>query len=98
MESEANAAIGSAAGSLMGGQTGGRIPRREKTWDEMEFAQRMEKMREEVRYLRRCVTSMELSINSLKKHQHAQDGSLTIPLKSLENEDRPRGYFYDPLK
>ena len=95
-EQATGAPVGSIAGSLSGGALNQAV--REKFWEEMDDAQRMAKMREEVRYLRRLVTNMESTINSLRRHQHAQDGALMIPLKRIENEDRPRGYFYDPLK
>jgi hypothetical protein len=72
-------------------------PMRNKTWDEMTPDQRMEAMREEVRYLRRTITVMEKEIGRLNKHQHSQDGSLMVPLKHREGE-RPYGYHYDPLK
>ena len=67
------------------------------TWDGSTPEQRMEMMREEVRYLRRTVTIMEKEIGRLNRHQHAQDGALMVPLKHREGE-RPYGYHYDPLK
>lgn len=86
--------VGMALGNLSGANT----PMRQKTWDECTPEQRMEMMREEVRYLRRSVTGLEGSIRKLKAHQHAQDGSLMVPMKNRDDDDRPRGYFYDPLK
>jgi len=85
---------GSIAGALAGNLAG---PCRIKTWDESTPDERMEMMREEVRYLRRAVTIMEKEIGRLNKHQHAQDGALMVPLKHREGE-RPYGYHYDPLK
>lgn len=82
---------GAVAGSLMKAC-------REKTWDEMDTEQRMEKMREEVRYLRRTVTTLEKTIAKFKNHQHAQDGSPLVPMQNRDYDDRPPGYFYDPLK
>ena len=96
MEAEqANVApVGSIAGSLSGGAFNQAM--RKKFWDEMNDAQRMEKMREEVRYLRRLYTDLQRTVNKLKLHQHAQDGSIFVPLKR-NDEDGPRGYFFDPL-
>ena len=90
-QSESGGMSGSALGALSKAM-------RDKTWDEMDDAQRMEKMREEVRYLRRLVTDQSGIIRKLTRHQHAQDGAIMAPLNNRDDEDRPRGYFYDPLK
>ena len=34
----------------------------------------------------------------MKNHLHATDGTLMVPLRNRDDEDRPRGYLYDPLK
>ena len=72
--------------------------RREKTWDESDNEQRMQKMRDEVRYLRREITAMQSDMRKLKAHQHSLDGSLLVPIKTCDVDERPRGYVYDPLK
>ncbi len=68
------------------------------TWDESTPERRMEMMREEVRYLRRMVTDLQATVRKLGKHQHSQDGSIVVPLRDRDDDDRPRRYFYDPLK
>ena len=96
MEAETtNQASGAHVGSLIGDI---KQAMREKTWDEIDNAQRMEKMREELRYLRRMVTDLQSTVRKFKAHQHAQDGSIMVPLNNRDDDDRPRGYFYDPLK
>ncbi len=92
------AAAQEATGSIAGALGNKNVPCRQKTWDEMDAAQRMETMREEVRYLRRMVTDLQAAARKVKHHQHAQDGSLLVPFKNRDDDDHPRGYFYDPLK
>lgn len=87
--------VGQAVGALMGSLS--NTPCRAKTWDECTPEQRMEMMRDEVRYLRRTVTDLERMVSKLKLHQHAQDGEIMVPMKR-HNDDRPLGYVYDPLK
>lgn len=92
---QAGQAIGSIAGAANMNLAG---PCRVKTWDERTPDERMEMMREEVRYLCRQLTDLQKSARKMKFHQHAQDGSLMVPLSNRDDEDGPRGYFYDPLK
>ena len=94
------AAVGSAAGNLSGGGVAGALNKALSvpTWDGSTPEQRMEMMRDEVRYLRRMVTDAQVTIRNLIRHRHAQDGSIMVPLANRDDEDRPRGYFYDPLK
>lgn len=91
----AQEATGSIAGSLAGNMAG---PVRQKTWEEMSLEEGVEAMREEVRWLRRIVTDLETAARKVKNHQHAQDGSVLVPMLDRHDDDRPRGYFYDPLK
>ena len=91
---EAAQGQGSVAGALAKNVGG---PCRQKTWEEMSLEEAVERMREEVRYLRREVTDLKKGLGKLKFHQHAQDGSLLVPFKNRDDDDHPRGYFYDPL-
>ena len=95
---EAAAQEQSSSGALAGALGNLNVPMRAKTWDESTPEQRMEMMREEVRYLRRMVTDLQRDARKMSAHHHAQDGSLMVPLRDRNDEDRPRGYFYDPLK
>ncbi len=49
------------------------------TWADSTPEQRMEMMREEVRYLRRMVTDLQGTVRKLSRHQHSQDGSIVVP-------------------
>lgn len=91
----AEQASGAIAGAMLSNMS---QPMRQKTWDECTPEQRMEMMREEVRYLRRMVTDLQGAVRKLTAHQHAQDGAIMVPMKNRDDDDAPRGYFYDPLK
>ena len=94
MEAAQEQSGGAVAGALGNFNKALSVP----TWADSTPEQRMEMMREEVRYMRRMVTDLQSTVRKLTRHQHAQDGAIMAPLNNRDDEDRPRGYFYDPLK
>ncbi len=94
-EQQGNLSGAGVAGSALGQFSNPvSVPR----WADSTPEQRMEMMREEVRYLRRMVTDLQRTVRKLQNHQHALDGSIVVPMRDRDEEDRPRNYFYDPLK
>lgn len=93
-QTAANLASGAVAGQLGTFDKACRV----KTWDECTPEQRMDMLRQEARYLRRTVEDLQRTLRKLQAHQHGQDGKIMVPLNDRNDEDRPRGYFYDPLK
>lgn len=72
-------AMNQAQGGLIGMGEG---PRRDKNWDELDDAERVERMREVVKRLQRQVEAQAVVIGRLEEHTHAGDGSLLIPLRN----------------
>ena len=75
-------------------------PCRVKTWDEMDAVQRVELLRETCRDLQRIVDTQRKLLSQMRAHQHAADGEILVNLriKDRDYDDRPPGYYYDPLK
>ena len=94
MEAAQEQSGGAVAGALGNFNKALSVP----TWADSTPEQRMEMMREEVRYLRRTVTDLERAARKMSAHEHTPHGGLVVPLRDRNDEDRPRGYFYDPLK
>jgi hypothetical protein len=59
---------------------------REKYWSELEDAEKIERMREEVKKLERVAMSLSNKISKWQRHSH-QDNKIVIPLE----QDYPPG-------
>lgn len=67
---------------------------REKTWDERDSVEKIEKLRQVVMQQDSIIRSMCTNIDKLLTHQHIGD-KLVTPID--HNEGRNRGFGYNPL-
>lgn len=65
---------------------------REKTWDEMDDAQRIALLRRELRFYMDRYDDLARVVRDLERHGHDALGRLTVPLAKDYNESTPRGY------
>jgi hypothetical protein len=56
------------------------LPCREKYWEEMDDAQKIQALREAVVWMSRDLVDATKALASLGRHQHGADGSLLAPL------------------
>lgn len=55
-------------------------PGREKTFDELEPAQQVQRLRTELIMLRELLSSQQALIERLMAHEHKADGSMVVPM------------------
>lgn len=60
-------------------------PRREKNWPELTDAEKIERMRDQVRLLKRIVDAHDRGVSALTNHSHGPTGELLVPLNSHRN-------------
>lgn len=70
---------------------------REKTFDEMSDAERIQILRRELRASNALLKAMHAEFQKLANHTHTADGNIAIRYYSSGSESGPIGYRYDPL-
>ena len=70
---------------------------REKTWDEMDAEQRMDKMRREIQRLSHVIQTVQMGNHIARNHCHASDGKVLVT-PDCGLDDRPFNYSWESLK
>jgi hypothetical protein len=65
---------------------------REKYWEELTDAQKIDRLREVVASLSRDNETLSKGLAELVRHQHGPDGSILTPLKHHDSNDNITGY------
>jgi len=68
---------------------------REKTWDEMNDHERIERLRRELRSALTTIQALSAMYRQLQRHVHV--GDQIAYLHQSNDEGRPYGYRHDPL-
>ena len=79
-------------GSALQGASNINGPCREKYWDEMTDAQKIQKLREVVIWMGRDLQDARETIATMSRHQHAQDGTLLAPIPLSLSMHEPGDY------
>lgn len=61
---------------------GANTAKREKMWAELTDAEKIERMRDQVKQLARLVQRHDSGIYQMQEHRHGNDGELLVPLNS----------------
>jgi len=60
---------------------------REKYWDELDDSEKIERMRDEVKKLRRSLASTNRRLSSLMRHSHDTSGGIVVPIETYDAYD-----------